>query len=171
MSSAKIDNSASEERVDQVIAEYLKLVEAGQTPNQQELLAQHPELADELRSFFADHARFQQAAIPLAVAADLAGNAPTLASGVAQAAASELTIRYFGDYELLAEIARGGMGVVYKARQVSLNRTVALKMILAGELASESAVQRFQAEAEAAANLDHSNIVPIYEIGEHIGQH
>src|SRR5215831_4026023 len=76
-----------------------------------------------------------------------------------------------GDFEILREIGRGGMGVVYEARQVSLNRKVALKVLSGGLGLTPKAVQRFRREAESAAKLHHTNIVPVYATGEQEGTH
>jgi hypothetical protein len=170
-----------EQQLDEVITTYLKAVDAGERIDQAEWLQRYPDLADDLAEFFASQQSVERVAAPLRDAGAMparqnpSGDAPTLPppsqGGFADSAQPGDRIRYFGDYELLDEIARGGMGVVYRARQASLNRTVALKMILAGQFAGTADVERFRREAEAAAGLDHPNLVPIYEIGEHGGQH
>lgn len=95
----------------------------------------------------------------------------TLPCAPPEPTSSPFTTTRLGDYELLEEIARGGMGVVYRARQISLNRIVAVKMILPAQGTSSYFVQRFRVEAEAAARLQHSNIIAIHEVGEHEGRH
>lgn len=171
-----------------VIAKYLNAHDAGEELDRQELLASHPDIAQSLREFFEDHDRmltrrhasnslpqppspaWQQAQC-IVTDRKTAELDATLDSTGNTANVQTQSGRYFGGYELLQEISRGGMGVVYKARQLRLNRTVALKMILSGELAGREEVLRFHSEAEAAAQLEHPGIVPIYEIGEHQGQH
>jgi eukaryotic-like serine/threonine-protein kinase len=165
--------SERERKLNELIAAFLEADQSGKAGDRGDWLQRHPELADDLRRFFEQHDRLARLADPLRAAVP----APTTDGGaitssprtpddvVPEASGS------FGDYELLEEIARGGMGVVYRARQKSLNRVVALKMILAGQLASAPDVARFRAEAEAVAALEHPNLLPIYEVGEHGGRH
>jgi WD40 repeat protein len=170
-----------ERRLNEVIAGYLEDLEAGRRPDRAGLMAGHPDLADELASFFANRERLERLTAPLR---DRQPGGETLAllpfpANDSRPADRRETVEggpvgrvgYFGDYELVEVLAEGGMGVVFKARQVSLDRVLALKMIRSGRFATPDELQRFRLEAEAAAHLDHPNIVPIYEVGEHEGHH
>ena len=169
--------SERDERLGEIVFACLQAIEQGQPLDHREVLARHPEFAAELAEFFAERAELQRLAAPLrevARAAAISRRPSTrtrrrMPDEPARLAPARGPVRYFGDYELLEVIGQGGNGVVYRARQLSLNRVVALKMILAGRLASEADRQRFQNEAEAVAELDHPHIVPIYEVGEHDG--
>jgi WD40 repeat protein len=163
--------SSRERRLELVLAEYLQAREAGRTPDKAELLRRHPDLAGDLTAFFANQAELCRLGEALGRPTPPTSDVATV--GLTDTTLNEeglLRLGSFGDYEIVEEIARGGMGVVFRARQVSLGRPVAIKMILAGQLASEADQQRFRTEAQAAANLDHPNIVAIYEVGEHQGQ-
>jgi len=154
--------NSTDERLAEIVESLLAECQAGQQPNLEQAISDHPELADELREVWG------AVMIADAVAARTESHTPSTESDTFPAPL-ELPAR-FGDYELLEEIGRGGMGIVYRAQQISLGRTVALKLILPGRLASEDDLERFRVEAEAAAQLDHPGIVPLYEVGTHDGQ-
>jgi tetratricopeptide (TPR) repeat protein/tRNA A-37 threonylcarbamoyl transferase component Bud32 len=174
-----------ERRLYEVLADYFAAVEAGRAPDRAEWLARYPDWADEIVAFLEEQDRLLKLTEPFRPAAaegPAGASGPTGGgSGIGFTAEHEpvngsagyptgTKVRYIGDYELLGEIARGGMGIVFRARQRSLNRPAALKMLLAEDLASEADEQRFRREAEAAANLDHPHIVPIFEVGRHNGR-
>jgi serine/threonine protein kinase len=170
------NSSNREARLHEAIKVYLKAVSEGNAPDRQNFISTFPDIAAGLEAFFASREPGRDLRAPdLSVATSphcaTSEEAPTIAPRDMVIDETDARCRFFGDYELLEEINRGAMGVVFKARQISLNRIVALKMILAGQLASAADVQRFRREAEAAAQLAHPNIAPIYEVGEFEGQH
>ncbi len=170
------DLTEREQRLGKIVFSYLQAAECGDPPDRDLFLAENPEFATELKDFLADRqevddllaslketARFLSAPTPLMTGSARAQ--PRLAA-YPQAAEPYQHPRVFGEYRLIEMIGRGGMGVVFKARQLRPNRIVAIKMIMAGDLATPEDVGRFRSEAEAAGILDHPNIVPIYEVGE-----
>lgn len=139
---------------------YVAQLQAGVRPDRDAFLQAHPELASALDCLDALEMLAPQVEHAM----------PHETGNVGQSAIVPDLPRDFGPYELIREVGRGGMGVVYEARQKGLDRSVAVKMILASHLASPDLVRRFQAEAKAAARLRHSNIVHIHDVGQFSGQ-
>jgi tetratricopeptide (TPR) repeat protein len=186
------------QRLEEAIAAYLVAADEGRPLDVDAFLDAYPDVRTELEEFLANQSGLVRLispirpvaigspirAIAIGVGHDVTWTAPDAPmpegpsdgpTGSLQSTGPEhetvaTHVRYFGDYELTAELGHGGMGVVYQARQVSLNRPVALKMIRAGVLASQDELRRFRNEAEAVALLDHPSIVAIHEVGEHDGQ-
>jgi len=150
--------SEQQQRLTDVLDHYLRSQERGLPVSQEALLTAHPDLADVLRTYFKS-------------LNELHG----LAAGFSAAPTPDLpppnTRERLGDFELVREIGRGGMGVVYEARQLSLDRRVAVKVLPFAAILDSRQIARFQHEAHAAAQLHHSHIVPVFAVGVERGVH
>jgi hypothetical protein len=148
-------------QVFELAEEFLDRYRKGQRPTLEEYLERYPELAAEIAEVFPAMAMMENIAIAdLSIDDDETGQAPAVAVPL---------LRQFGDYRVLREIGRGGMGVVYEAEQQSLGRRVALKVLPERMVSDSGRRRRFEREARAAARLHHTNIVPVFGVGEHEG--
>lgn len=146
-----------EARLVKVVRDYMAAIEAGQKPNRHDLVAHNPDIATELSACLAGLQFVNSAA---------AGMDPTSGSAISPIDPADLANgQPLGDFKLVRELGRGGMGVVYEAVQISLNRPVALKVLPLAAALDARHLQRFQNEAQAAAQLHHTNIVPVYFVG------
>jgi serine/threonine protein kinase/tetratricopeptide (TPR) repeat protein len=155
------NGASSKRRLATVLEGYLADLERGIAPDQQTLLEMHPELADELRPYLDSLQLLHGATNEIRTAK------------VATHAASEKppvpAERHIGDYQIVREIGRGGMGIVYEAHQKSLNRQVALKVLPFAAVLDQRQIARFRNEAQAAAQLHHPHIVPVFAVGQELG--
>jgi WD40 repeat protein/serine/threonine protein kinase len=150
------DRSAERNPIDELAEEFAERFRRGERPALTEYIRKYPDLADEIREVF-----------PALVMMERLKPAPTDLAAEAEAERPEC----IGDYRLLREVGRGGMGIVYEAEQVSLGRQVALKVLPATGLTSPTYLERFRREAKAAARLHHTNIVPVFGVGDSAGVH
>src|SRR5438445_25899 len=157
-----IESSSERNPVDQLAEEFAARQRRGEHPALTEYTDKYPQWADEIRELFPALVLMEQFK-PRPGEATGPENAPTPMEGQ--------PLERLGDYRILREIGRGGMGIVYEAEQVSLGRHVALKVLPSHQLLDPRQLGRFQREAKAAARLHHTNIVPVYGVGESGGLH
>jgi len=161
-----------ESRLFALLDRYVELLHAQNVDSRSAVIARHPELAGLLECLESlDSLAPTVAENPVGDTERDEDEVPTVRASDSAVVAEPAEPTPFGKYQLLGELGRGGMGVVYAARQTDLDRTVALKMILSSHLATSEEVERFYAEARAAGRLKHPNIVAIHEVGEIMGQH
>src|SRR5438128_12449749 len=149
-------NDAHDVLLNQLADEFAARQRIGERPRIEHYCRRHPDLADDIRSLFPALAELERAK---------ADAGPELAAREADAP----PVTLLGDYQLLREVGRGGMGVVYEAEQLSLGRRVAIKLLPATVFRDPIKKRRFEREAKAAAKLHHTNIVPVHGFGEHEG--
>src|SRR5215813_4722049 len=154
--------SSGRDPVEKLAEEFAERYRRGERPSLTEYTDKYPELAGQIRELF-----------PALVVMEELGSAPGgRADGFGPPGAGEGPVpRQLGEYTLLREVGRGGMGVVYEAVQESLGRHVALKVLPGGTLGGPTHLERFRREARAVARLHHSNIVPVFGVGQHGGVH
>ena len=153
-----IASNDDEARILEILREYQTALDSGQQPNRKELLARHPDIAAELSACL-QGLSFVKSAVAEMASTKTGRSTSTIAEPDLSSALP------LGDFRLIRQIGRGGMGTVYEAEQLSLNRRVALKVLPMAAALDEKHLQRFKNEAQAAAQLHHTNIVPVYAVG------
>ena len=169
------ESQADDPRLVAAVKEYMTALDAGRRPNRKEFLSRHADIADELAACLDGLAFVHSAAAQMGSDTPRNGHGPATSAGHAgdeSSADPELAAaKPLGDFQLLREIGRGGMGVVYEAIQLSLGRRVAVKVLPLASTFDQRHLQRFRNEAQAAAQLHHTNIVPVYAVGSERGVH
>jgi serine/threonine protein kinase len=170
MSQQTSNELTRDDRLNDVLLGYVEEAQAGRAPDRERLLAAHPELRTELEEFFATHDAVERVVSPLRQGVPVEAAKPVPGIGFVVGDVSS-GLGQLGDFRLLREVGRGGMGVVYEAEQISLRRRVALKILPFAAAIDPRQLQRFHNEAMAAANLRHPHIVPVHFVGSERGVH
>jgi hypothetical protein len=158
-------------RLSQAIDEFYAAIDAGQIPDRDALLAKYADVADELSACLASLDFIQNVAPQLAESRSVAAATDPFSENSALRIPNSAFSASLGDFQILREIGRGGMGIVYEAEQLSLGRKMALKVLPFAATLDKQRLKRFQNEARAAATLDHPNIVAVHSVGEERGVH